>query len=108
MFDFSRRFRRPLFFVVAVLGFTSDRSRAQNSGPATTVIQDVVYRGNGTPAQGTLLISWPAFVTADHKAVAAGSMSLDIGAGGSLNMALIPNQGATPSGTYYKVLLKLD
>lgn len=77
-------------------------------GPATTVIQDVIYRADGTPAQGTLLISWPAFVTADHKAVAAGTLSVAIGPGGAISLALIPNQGATPAGTYYRVLLKLD
>jgi hypothetical protein len=35
-------------------------------------------------------------------------MSLNIGAAGSLNLALIPNEGSTPAHTYYKVLLKLD
>lgn len=77
-------------------------------GPATTVIQDVIYRADGTPAQGTLLISWPAFVTAEHKAVAAGTLSVAIGTGGAISLALTPNQGATPAGTYYRVLLKLD
>lgn len=33
--------------------------------PATTRISDVVYRADGTPAGGVLLISWPAFTTAD-------------------------------------------
>ena len=35
------------------------------AGPATTLVQDIVYRADGTPAQGTLLISWPAFITAE-------------------------------------------
>ena len=76
--------------------------------PATTLVNDIVYRADGTPAGGTLLISWPAFTSADQKPVAAGTMSVIVGAGGTVNLNLVPNQGATPSGTYYKVVLKLD
>src|SRR3954468_6366781 len=78
------------------------------TGPVTTIVNDVIYRADGTPAQGTLLISWNAFVTADQKAVSAGSMSLAIGNAGAISVALIPNVGATPQGTFYKVILKLD
>ena len=77
------------------------------AGPTTTVVSDVVYRADGSAAGGTLLISWPAFSTADGKPVAAGTMSVSIGASGKVNLALAPNQGASPSGTYYKVVLKL-
>ncbi len=35
------------------------------TGPITTTVNDVVYRADGTPAAGMLLISWPAFVSAD-------------------------------------------
>ena len=38
-------------------------------GPSMTTISDVVYRVDSTPASGTLLISWPAFTTADNKPV---------------------------------------
>ena len=78
------------------------------AGPNTTTVSDVVYRADGLPAGGTLLISWPAFNTSDNKPVAAGTMSLPIGASGTVSMALAPNEGATPAGTYYKVTLKLD
>ena len=76
--------------------------------PATTTISDVVYRADGSTAAGTLLITWPAFTTADNKAVPAGSMSLAIGPFGAINLALVPNQDATPAGTYYKVVMKLN
>lgn len=35
-------------------------------------------------------------------------MSLAIGPFGAINLALVPNQGATPPGTYYKVVMKLN
>ena len=44
--------------------------------PGTTTITGTVYRAHGTPAGGTLLISWPAFTTGAGQAVAAGSKSV--------------------------------
>jgi hypothetical protein len=35
------------------------------AGPGTTSVVDTVYRADGTPAGGTLLVAWPAFVSAD-------------------------------------------
>ena len=78
------------------------------SGPAMTTISDVVYRADSTPASGTLLISWPAFTTADNKPVAAGSKSVQLGAGGTFTVQLAPNDGATPSGTLYTVVFQVD
>jgi hypothetical protein len=46
--------------------------------PATT-ISDAVYRADGTPAGGTLPISWPEFTTAAQGAVAAGNTSVPLG-----------------------------
>ena len=78
------------------------------SGPAMTSISDVVYRADGTPAAGTLLISWPAFTTADNKPVAAGSKSVVLGTGGTFSVQLAPNAGATPAGTLYTIVFQLD
>jgi hypothetical protein len=71
-------------------------------------VSDVVYRADGTPASGTVVLSWPAFNTADDRAIAAGSMTLAIGAGGVVSVALAPTVEAEPAGTYYRVVLKLD
>ncbi len=38
---------------------------AWSTEPAKTIIQDVLYKADGTPASGTLVISWPAFVSAE-------------------------------------------
>jgi len=81
---------------------------AQAPAGSTTTVQDVVYRADGTPATGALVISWPAFTTANNLAVAAGSMSVAIGAQGAISVNLMPNAGGTPDGTYYKVVYKLD
>ncbi|MEO5936628.1 MAG: hypothetical protein ABIP81_05395, partial [Terriglobales bacterium] len=75
--------------------------------PTMTTISDVVYRANGQPAAGTIVVSWPAFNTADNKPVAAGVLSIQIGAEGTVNFALVPNEGGDPGGTYYKAIYKL-
>ncbi|MHB1023178.1 MAG: hypothetical protein ACYC46_07840 [Acidobacteriaceae bacterium] len=68
---------------------------------ATTQIQDTIYQGNGSPAQGSILISWPAFSTMSGQSVPAGTTTVQIGSNGSVSVALVPNAGATPIGTYY-------
>jgi hypothetical protein len=73
----------------------------------TTTVQGTVYQANGSPAQGTLLISWPAFATAGGQAVAAGELTVAVGADGFATVNLTPNQGAQPQGTYYTVVYHL-
>src|SRR5881392_4256196 len=101
--------RRPafgrLFLCLISLLFAA---RLYATGPALTTISDVVYRADGSPAAGTVVITWPNFSTADGKAVAAGELHVTIGSGGVMTIALAPNFGSTPAGTYYKVVYKLD
>jgi hypothetical protein len=52
----ARLFSCLLMFGVAA--FASD--------PAKTVVSDIIYRADGSPASGTLVISWPAFVSAEN------------------------------------------
>jgi lysophospholipase L1-like esterase len=74
----------------------------------TTSVTDTIYRADGTPAGGTVIVSWPAFTTSSGQSVAAGSTSAVIGAGGVLSLQLTPNAGATPLGTYYTAVYHLD
>src|SRR5215468_7586782 len=97
--------RRPLGWLLLLLLALVGTSPA--SGPTTTKVSDVVYRADGTPAQGTLLISWPAFTTPDGQPVAAGTKSVLLGAQGTLNVDLAPNAGATPANTVYTVVVQL-
>ena len=78
------------------------------SGPAMTTISDVVYRADCSPAAGTLLISWPAFTTADNKPVAAGSKSVQLGAGGTFTVQLAPMLVRLRPERLYTVVFQLD
>ncbi len=104
MFSWTRP--RGRFFYALVISVLC-ATVAHPAGNLTT-ISDVVYRADGTPAQGTVVITWPAFSTADSRAIAAGSLSVAIGSGGQLSVGLAANAGGTPAGTYYKVVYKLD
>lgn len=88
----------PLLAAVAMWG----------QGLPLTTVQDTVFRADGTPAQGTLLISWPAFTTAGDQAVAAGTTSVTLGSGGALSVGLVPNANATPVNNVYTVVYPLD
>jgi hypothetical protein len=75
---------------------------------ATTQVTDTIYHADGTPATGTVLISWPAFTTQNGESIPAGSSPVVLSSSGMLSVALIPNAGATPMGTYYTVVYHLD
>jgi hypothetical protein len=74
---------------------------------ATTQVTDTIYHADGTPASGTVLISWPAFTTSAGQSVPSGSTSATITAG-ALSVQLVPNAGANPFGTYYTAVYHLD
>jgi hypothetical protein len=65
MFDPCRLAGR-LFYLLVSLLLAFGVARAVP--PATTTIADTVYRADGSPASGTLLITWPQFNTSDAVA----------------------------------------
>jgi hypothetical protein len=67
----------------------------------TTTVRGTVYLANGTAGSGSLQLSWPAFTTADNRAVAAGRITVKIGSDGIMNVNLAPNLGSSPAGLYY-------
>ncbi len=99
------RLKRRWALLCVLLTLTLGRAWAQ---VATTAVQDTVYRADGTPAGGSVVVSWNAFTTAAGSSVPAGSTSIKIGPGGSLQANLAPNGGATPMGSYYTVVYHLD
>ena len=112
MRDGRRRLIGRLFYWALVgitaIGFRLSAFAADSQGgAATTTVADTVFLADGSAASGTLIISWPAFVTAGGNAVAAGSTNVALGANGPLNVSLVPNSGATPAGVYYSVVYQL-
>ena len=95
-----------LFLELLMALTLSTAVRAQ--GPARTTVSDTVYRADGTAASGVALISWPSFQTVERDTVAAGNESVTIGTGGAFVAQLVPNVGASPTGTYYVVVFQLD
>lgn len=74
----------------------------------TTTVQGVVYLASGAIAQGTILVSWPAFTAADGSTIAAGNTTVTIASDGSVNIALAPNAGSNPAGTYYTAVYHMS
>jgi trimeric autotransporter adhesin len=74
---------------------------------ATTQVTDTVYRGDGTPAAGTVIVSWKAFTTASGESIPSGTTFATI-TGGALSLQLVPNVGSLPLGTYYTAVYHLD
>ena len=98
--------RRPwgwLFYLLPVLMALAVSAQTL----PTTTVSDTVYRADGTPAGGTLLISWPEFTTAANGAVAAGNTSVMLGTGGALSVGLVSNANATPANTVYTIVYPL-
>jgi hypothetical protein len=96
-----------LLALLAAMGMGGECAMAQSAFPTTTV-QDTVYRADGTPAGGTVLVSWDAFTTAQGNAVPAGTTSATIGANGVVTLSLAPNAGSTPMGSYYTAVFHLN
>ncbi len=99
--------RRPLGWLFLLLPALVALAVSAQTLP-TTMIVDTVYRADGTPAGGTLLISWPEFTTSADGAVAAGNTSVTLGTGGALSVGLVSNANATPANTVYSVVYQLD
>lgn len=76
------------------------------TAPFLTRVSGIMYRADGVPAHGDLIITWPAFTTADQGAVQAGKKVVTLGAGGQIDVGLFPTVGAAPSDTLYRVVLK--
>jgi hypothetical protein len=106
MLHASRR-RWRLFYLLPGLALVALVGQTLAQGPTLTTVSDTVYRADGSPAAGTILISWPPFTTAGGSTVAAGNTNIALGNNGSFTAQLAPNTGATPAGTVYTVTYQL-
>lgn len=98
----------PPTWVLLWLALALGVDRCVYAQVATTTVSDMVYQADGTPASGTVLVSWPAFTTATGQSVPKGSTSVALNAGGVLTVSLAANASATPAGTYYTVVYHLN
>ncbi len=90
------------------MGGASDGATGAQVAPVKTLVQDTLYRADGSAAQGSVTIRWNGFATSAGEAVAAGQMTVTTNANGGISIPLIANTGSTPSGSYYRVVIKLD
>ena len=67
--------------------------------PPLTTIQDQLFRANGTPVNGTLLISWNAFVASDNSNIPANTLRVPV-SGGLLRVKLVPTTTALAAPSY--------
>jgi hypothetical protein len=75
--------------------------------PPLTTIQDVLYKADGTPFQGTAFIQWNSFRAADNSNIATQTVAVEIIAG-NLRVQLVPTTNAVSTGAYYTVRYSSD
>jgi hypothetical protein len=85
-------FRRSLFAAVLLACYTF-------AAPALTTIQDVLYKADGQPFNGTLTISWNSFQSADNAAIVMQEFTVKV-INGNLRVRLVPSATATPPINY--------
>ncbi len=108
MFDADcRPMGRLFYWVTVVIAVLCVGFPVASAAQTTTTIADTVYLADGTTASGVLIITWPSFVTSSGTAVAGGATNVTLGTNGALSVALVPNVGATPAGSYYTVVYQL-
>jgi hypothetical protein len=97
-----------LFYWWLIVAIFWNAAPVMAAGPATTLVKDTVYRVDGGLAAGSVTITWPGFSTSGGQTVAAGTLTVNLGANGSFSAALVPTSGATPAGIYYKAVFHLN
>src|SRR5256885_14111586 len=101
MFDAGSRPMVRLFYLVLTVMVTLSMGlkcggAAPNAG--TTTVSDTVYLADGTTAQGSLIITWPAFVTASGTAVAGGGDNVGVGSNGGVGGGGVREEGGNTGG----------
>jgi hypothetical protein len=105
MFDGRRPLRRFFYLQRSVLAALTT---SLGQTPATTTISDVVYRADGTRAGGTTADLLADVQYLRGRGGGRGQDKRGAGARRRADGALVPNVGATPSGTFYTVVYQVD
>ena len=69
------------------------------AAPPLTTIQDVLYKADGTPFQGILVVEWKSFDAADTSNIATQSLTTRI-LNGVLRVQLVPTTNAATVASY--------
>jgi len=100
--------KRVLMLLVVLVAMIAGCAGIAAAQVPTTTVSDTIDNASGIPAGGTVLVSWSSFTTAGGQTVPAGTTSVALGAGGQLSIALTPNAGASPMGSYYTAIFHLS
>ncbi len=65
------------------------------AGPPLTTIQDVLYKADGTPFNGSVTITWSSFQAGDNSTIVTQSTTVPI-VNGNLRVQLVPTTTGTP------------
>ena len=76
------------------------------AAPPLTIIQDVLYKADGTRFNGTVTISWTSFEAIDRSAIAQQTTTVTV-VNGNLQVQLVPSTTATPA-AFYTVVYNSD
>jgi hypothetical protein len=69
------------------------------AAPPLTMIQDVLYKADGTRFSGTVTISWTSFEAIDRSAIVQQTTTVTV-VNGNLQVQLVPSTTATPAALY--------
>lgn len=67
--------------------------------PPLSTIQDQLFRADGTPVNGTLLVTWKAFIASDNSIIPANTLRVPV-TSGLLRVKLVPTTNALTAVTY--------
>jgi hypothetical protein len=97
----TRRFLKAAQALIVLLGAAS-----MHAAPPLTLIQDVLYKADGTRFEGVAFIQWKGFQAWDQSTIASQSVTVRI-TNGSLRVQLVPSVSATPP-SFYEVRYNSD
>jgi len=92
--------------ILAGLALAALLAGGVHAAPPVTLIQDRLYKADGTPFTGSAVISWRSFTAADGSNIPQNTVTIQIN-GGMLNARLVPTTNAS-TGAYYSVRFNAD
>lgn len=95
--------RKSVIAILMMIAAFTACERAVHAQATVNIVDTLTQGSPPTAVAGRLVITWESFTSAEALPVPGGYKTVDVGASGALTVALVPNVGATPSGTSYNV-----